>query len=102
MMSREERVSNWRALVERQTESGKSAAAFCRERHINRQRFYAWRRRFRCDPPGAGFIRLVPTSKISQSGIRIVLDHQTWIEVERGFDALALKEAILALRAMVG
>ena len=100
MMSREERVSNWRALVEKQNESGLSAAAFCKEQHINPQRFYAWRRRFSCDSPSAGFIRLVPTSKIFQSGIRIVLDHQTWIEVERGFDPLTLKEAIHALRAM--
>jgi hypothetical protein len=102
MMSREDRVNNWRALVEKQTESGMSAAAFCKEQNINPQRFYAWRRRFSCDPPGAGFIRLVPTSKISQSGIRIVFDHQTWIEVERGFDPFTLKEAILALRTMVG
>jgi transposase-like protein len=102
MMSKPDRQQHWRALVEKHAESGVSAAAFCKEQNINRQRFYAWRRRFSCDSPSAGFIRLVPTSKVSQSGIRIVLDHQTCIEVERGFDPLTLKEAIQALRTMGG
>jgi transposase-like protein len=101
-MSREERVSNWRALVEKQTESGMSAAAFCKAQNINPQRFYSWRRRFSCDSQTTEFIRLVPTSRATPTGIRIVLDHQMWIEVERGFDPLTLKEVIHALRTMGG
>ena len=101
-MGREERVSNWRALVEKQTESGMSAAAFCKEQNINPQRFYAWRRRFSCDSQSSGFIRLVPTSRANPTAIRIVLDQRICVEVERGFDPLTLKEAIHALRTMGG
>ncbi|MEE4351335.1 MAG: transposase [Desulfatiglans sp.] len=56
-MTREERSAYWRNLVDQQKESGLSGAAFCREHHINAQRFYHWRRRFNenqsgCMPTG--------------------------------------------------
>jgi transposase-like protein len=101
-MSREERVNNWRALFEKQTESGMSAAAFCKEQNINPQRFYSWRRRFRRDSQSAEFIRLVATSKSSGSGIRILLDQGMAIELDRGFDLVTLKEVIHALCTMGG
>jgi hypothetical protein len=93
-MSREERVRNWRALVEEQTESGMSAAAFCKEQKINPQRFYSWRKRFSSTIPSPGFIRLVPTSKTTSSGIRILLDHGICVELEKGFDPVTLREAM--------
>ena len=102
MNHREERKAYWRALVDKHTESGMSAAAFCKQQGINSQRFYFWRRRFRADSSGAGFIRLVPTSKIPFSGIRIVLDHGVCVELDKGFDPLTLKEAIDALRTLGG
>jgi hypothetical protein len=99
-MTKEARVNYWRALVEKQAESGMSAAAFCKQQGINPQRLYFWRRRFHSDSPGAGFIRLVPTSKTPFSGIRIVLDHGVSVELDRGFDPLTLRETIDALRTM--
>jgi hypothetical protein len=98
-MRREDRQKYWRSLVEKLAESGMSAAAFCKEERINPQRFYAWRRRFRDDSPNAGFLRLVPTSKSTPSGVRIVLDHGMGIEVDRGFDPVTLREIIEALCA---
>jgi hypothetical protein len=99
-MSRKARVSYWRALVEKQAESGVSGAVFCREEKINPQRFYFWRHRFHSDSHGAGFVRLVPTSKTPCSGIRIILDGGMSIELDREFDALTLREAMDALRCM--
>jgi len=101
-MSKEARVSYWRTLVEKQAESGQSGAAFCKAQNVNPQRFYFWRRRFHPDSPDAGFIRLLPTSKTPCSGIRIILDHGISIELDRGFDALTLREVIDALRSMGG
>ena len=102
MNHREERKDYWRALIDKQTESGMSAAAFCKQQGINPQRFYFWRRRFRSESTGAGFIRLVPTSNTAFSGIRIVLDHGVSVELDRGFDPLTLKETIDALRTLGG
>jgi hypothetical protein len=101
-MSREDRQKYWRGLVEQQADSGMSAAAFCIEQRINRQRFYAWRRRFSCHSQSTEFIRLVPTSKDSGSGIRIHLDHGISIELDISFDALTLRKVIDALSAECG
>jgi Transposase len=97
MSYREERRSHWRCLVDKHAESGMSAVAFCRERGINPQQFYSWRRRFHGESPRPGFIRLVPTTRSSQSGIRIVLDHRISVELDKGFDPLTLREAVDAL-----
>jgi len=92
-----ERQESWRALVEKHAKSGMSAVAFCKEKRINPQRFYFWRKRFNRDTHKAGFIRLVPTSKTTSSGIRIQLGHGICVEVEKGFDPITLREAIDAL-----
>jgi hypothetical protein len=97
IMGREERRNYWRALIRKHAESGMSAAAFCKEQEINPQRFYSWRKRFNLDSENAGFIRLVPTSKTSYGGVRILLDHGICVEVDRGFDPVTLREAIDAL-----
>ena len=75
MSYKEERSAYWRTIIDKHTESGMSAAAFCKQHEINAQRFYFWRRRFHRDPTSAGFIRLVPTSNSPFSGVRISLDH---------------------------
>jgi hypothetical protein len=97
IMRREDGREDWRSLIEKQAESGLSAAAFCKEQNINPQRFYYWRKHLNCDSPLSGFIRLVPTSKATGSGIRILLDHGRRVEVDRGFDALTLREIVDAL-----
>ena len=102
MSYKEERRAYWRTIIDKHTESGMSAAAFCKQHEINAQRFYFWRRRFHRDPTSAGFIRLVPTSNSAFSGVRISLDHGITLEVDRGFDPLTLKEALNALRALGG
>jgi hypothetical protein len=102
MSYKEERKTHWRTLIDKHTESGMSAAAFCKQHEINPQRFYFWRRRFRADSANSGFIRLVPTSNTAFSGIRIILDHGITLEVDRGFDSLTLRETIDALRTLGG
>ena len=92
-----ERQERWRALVEKHAKSGMSAVAFCKEQRINPQRFYFWRKRFNRDTHKDGFIRLVPTSKTTSSGIWIQLDHGVQVEVDRGFDPLTLREIVDAL-----
>ena len=102
MMTKEERRAHWRTLVEKQTESGLSGAAFCREHHIKRAQFYRWHRRFRKrdrdqGAVSAGFMELVPLSGQAGSGIRIHLRDGLSIEVDRGFDPLTLQSTIEAL-----
>jgi hypothetical protein len=99
-MTKEERVSHWRALVEQQALSGLSAVAFCREKAINAQRFYQWRQRF-CEKPlnemSSGFVELIHSSEHPHSGIRIRVEERLCIEVDRTFDPFTLRAVVEAL-----
>ena len=100
-MSKNERRTQWRAVVAEQAKSGLSASAFCRERRIKVSLFYRWRRRLRngAEKSGSsGFLELAPdTAPQSGSGIRIHLGNGLSIELERVFDPLTLRTAIEAL-----
>jgi transposase-like protein len=98
-MTRRKRAADWRALVDKQAGSGLSAAAFCRNHHLNLHQFYQWRRRFENEQPrsSAGFVELVPCSKETKSGIRLRLGDELSIEVERGFDPLTLRAVMEAI-----
>jgi len=101
-MTREERINYWQAILEEHRHSGLSAAAFCREHHINRNRFYWWRKRLENNighKQLPGFLELVPASQSTQSGIRICLRGDIYVELERGFDPPTLRLAIETLCA---
>jgi hypothetical protein len=99
-MTRAERVSYWRTLLDKQAESTLSAAAFCRGQKINLHQFYQWRRRFRnqqSEGMSTGFVELLPCSKDHHSGIRLRLGQELSIEVDRGFDPLTLRAVLDAI-----
>jgi len=100
-MSKNERRTQWRAVVAEQVESGLSASAFCRERRIKISLFYRWRRRLRSAEDksrSSGFLELArDTAPLTGSGIRIHLGNGLSIELERVFDPLSLRAAIEAL-----
>jgi len=100
-MTRDERTSHWRGVVDEQAVSGLSAAAFCRDHHLKLPQFYRWRSRLRSAEGGSasnGFLELAPsTVQQSGSGIRIHLGNGLSIELERVFDPLTLRTAIEAL-----
>jgi len=100
-MTNQERSAYWRSLINKQIDSGLTAAAFCREQQINRDRFYHWRRRFQKEESGnahlGAFVELVPYEKKSSAGVHIRLGNGMSIEVERGFDPVTLRAAIQAI-----
>ena len=100
-MTKEEKVTHWRAVIRKHATSGLSAAAFCREHNINVHQFRWWQRRFRKENARgkeSGFLQLVPFSKSTQhSGIHIRLNNGVLIEVEQGFDPHTLRGVIEAI-----
>jgi hypothetical protein len=100
-MSKEERITHWRAIIRKHAISGLSAAAFCREHDLSVHQFHWWRRRFKkrenSQGGGSGFLQLIPFSKSQPSGIRIRLHNGVFIEVEQGFDPLTLRGVIEAI-----
>jgi len=101
-MTRTERRTHWRAIIENQATSGMSIAAYCRDTRIKPTCFYAWRRRLKEKQPCfGGFLELIPGRRIeSATGIRIRLGGNIHIEVERGFDPFTLRAVIEALGSL--
>jgi hypothetical protein len=89
-------LARWRGLVSEQVASGKSIAAFCRERELRVWQFYEWKKRLR-KPDVAAFVA-VEVSKAEtpaqrtphttqMSGIEIRHRRGWSLIVEPGFDA---------------
>ncbi len=99
-MTKEERRTHWKKVVDEQAQSGLSASSFCREHQLKVSQFYRWHRKFKSPTPirpSDGFIELLPSSKDSRSGVRIRLFDELCIEVDKGFDPFTLRLAVETL-----
>jgi len=96
-MTKEERISHWRQVIEKSGSCGLNAAAFCREQKISYHQFHWWRRRFKrkdSQDKESGFLQLVPFSKGQGSGIRLRFHNGLSVEVDQGFDPYTLRNVI--------
>ena len=99
-MTREERRSYWQHIVEEQALSGLDASVFCRKHKIKMPQFYRWRSKFqdiKHEESTAAFIQLIPEGSNPDSGIRVRIFNDLFIEVDRGFDPLTLRTAVETL-----
>ena len=96
-----ETAARWREILERQSTSGLSVAAFCREESISAPSFYAWRRRFNGSsaPTGAApmsspgpFLPVDVDMRGRSAPLRVFLPHGVCVEL--GADACSFAEAL--------
>jgi hypothetical protein len=108
-----EKTRSWEQTVAEQAASGRSAAAFCRERSVAVARFYQWRRRLRGGSAGtpaagagsaAGFVEMLAGSGpgARSSGVALRLGQGLTVAVEPGFDGETLRRVVSALRGTAG
>ncbi len=100
---REEDLSRWRAVVSEQVGSGKSVAAFCRERGLREWQLYEWKKRLR-QSEATSFVAVEVTASsvaapASMRSVGIELRHNRgWsLMVEPGFDAAHLHRLLSVL-----
>ena len=99
-MTKAERRSHWRHIVEDQTSSGLEASVYCRKHNIKIPQFYRWRCKFHNmnhEEPAASFIQLIPNTSNPESGIRVRIFENVFIEIDKGFDPVTLRAAVEAL-----
>jgi hypothetical protein len=99
-MTKEQRRTYWKQIVDEQIASGLSASVFCQEHDLKVSQFYGWRRKFQNLSPVKSsneFIQLIPSIKGSGSGIRIRIFDDLFIEIDRGFDPVTLRAAVETL-----
>jgi hypothetical protein len=81
--------TKWRRLISEQKRSGKSVAAFCRERNLHASHFYWWKKRLRVDTT-ARFVEVQvaesPANLSGDSRIEVRLQNGRSLMVGREFD----------------
>ena len=93
-------------MVTEQKDSGKSVAAFCRERGVPVSQMFAWRRRLR-EAETAQFVEVavkpcaepVPVALVGGAAIEVRLARGRSLMVEPGFDAHHLRALLAVLEA---
>lgn len=92
--------ARWSGLVSEQLESGKSVAAFCRERGVPASQLFLWKRRLREAGAAGQFVEVAVNRAVETgaggSGIEVRLNGGRSLFVEPGFDADHLR-ALLAV-----
>ena len=89
-------------MVAEQGQSGRSVAAFCRERGLRASQFFAWKKRLRNDG-AAQFVEVRPAvepmrlSTACNHAIEVRLAGGRSLMVEPGFDAGHLRALLLVL-----
>jgi hypothetical protein len=81
--------TKWRRLISEQMRSGKSVAAFCRERKLCAPDFYWWKKRLR-ENTTVRFLEVQlaesPANLAGDSRIEVRLQNRRSLMVGRGFD----------------
>ena len=77
-------LSEWQRLVMEQAASGRSASSFCRERGINDNRFFYWRKRL------SGAAAKEAAGKFVRIGepFLVEIEHSTGIKIRCGIESL--------------
>ena len=99
--SRQEEIAEkrryWKEHLDAWQISGLSQVEYCRQHGLSRFRFQYWKRRFEGYTSVPAFIE-VPFSSVMvrkpQPALRLLVDDQYQIAVERDFDPVALRQLI--------
>lgn len=98
-MTRHDRETHWRSLLEQQAGSGLSARAWCAQEAIGYTTFMYWRRRL-ARPVVRAPLTLIRVTEGAAGGDTVWLSvGAVRIEVRPGFDAGLLKQVVAALSA---
>jgi len=77
-------LSEWQRLVREQAASGKSASSFCRDRGINDNRFFYWRKRLNASVPKEAVGKFV---RIGEPSL-LEIEHSSGIKIRCGLESL--------------
>lgn len=99
-MTRAERRASWQRKIKAQEQSGKSIAAWCREKSINDKTFRRWKRNLKPKSSSVpdGWCEVQPRPAVKSSGsLKLVIDERITIELQSGFDRQMLREVLAVL-----
>jgi transposase-like protein len=97
-------AEEWRQIIDGQRPSGMTVAAYCRDRGIKDNAFYAWKRRLRSPAKpnrlsAPAFVEVTPPRAETASTIEICLRGERRLLVRLGFDPDLLTDLVRTLEA---
>ena len=102
----EEKRRFWKQQIEHWKESGLTQIEFCRLRNLKNHQLTYWKKRFHSKQEQVSLVELKwnpalqTTLNPSGSPLRLILNDQYRIDIDRGFDSLTLQQVVLSLRQL--
>ena len=96
----------WKQQIEHWKESGLTQTEFCRLHNLKTHQLTYWNKRFHSKQEQVSLVELQwnpalqPTLSPSASPLRLILNDQYRIDIDRGFDPLTLQQVVLSLRQL--
>jgi hypothetical protein len=97
----------WKQHIDSWQETGLTQAEYCRRNNLKHHQLVYWKKRFMKTETDVSFVPLkledlldIPEQP-DHSALSVVINNHFKIEIRRGFDALLLRQLILALRGLV-
>jgi len=102
----EEKRRFWKQQIEHWKESGLTQTEFCRLHNLKNHQLTYWKKRFHRPQAPVSLIELQLGSAVQShtcsngSPLRLILDEQYRIDIDRGFDPVTLQQLVLTLRQL--
>jgi hypothetical protein len=103
----ERKRSYWKQHIENWQETGLTQAEYCRRHNLKHHQLVYWKKRFLKTETSASFVPLkledlldLP-AQFDHAPLTLVINDQFKIEIRVGFDALVLRQVIVALRGLL-
>jgi hypothetical protein len=102
----EQKRTHWKQHIDSWQQTGLTQAEYCRRNDLKHHQMVYWKKRFLNTETDASFvpIKLEDLLDIStqpdRASLSLVINDQFKIEISAGFDALLLRQVIVALRGL--
>jgi hypothetical protein len=102
----EQKRSYWKQQIEQWQQTGLSQAEYCRRNNLKHHQLVYWKKRFLKTETDVSFVPLkledlldIP-AQTDHASLCLVINNYFKIEIRAGFDALLLRQVIIALRGL--
>ena len=103
----EQKRTFWKQHIESWQETGLTQLEYCRRNNLKHHQLVYWKKRFLKTQTEVSFVPLKledlldTPAQLDRAPLNLVIHNQFKIEIRAGFDALLLRQVIVALRGLL-
>jgi hypothetical protein len=102
----EQKRSYWKQHIENWQETGLTQAEYCRRHNLKHHQLVYWKKRFLKTETDVSFVPVkledlldIP-AQADHASLYLIINNHLKVEIRAGFDALLLRQVIVALRGL--